>query len=399
MSAEMTAIAMGVHVLDVLVRPVETIPEGQGGSSSSEIRIGPRARQAGPQHAVQARRDRAKCRRDRDRSGRGDARAAAAPLRGRHLPAGPARRGPDLSERAADPPNGERPAFHVIGANGTYGPDDAPWDAIAAARHLHLGGPEFMGGEAAAQILKHAREHGVVTSADILAPGDGLLDWIAPALARSTTCCRMRSRSRLHRQGRRRGRLPRCSIPGRRLCRCDLRRGWRRDRRREGPETVPAFPVDVVDTTGCGDAFSAGFLRGLALGRIAGKRPFSAVRPPRSSRRASAATTASSTSRPPTPSPPRPRLRTRQSPRVIDRHLEGGRATPWRSPAGASRDRKRPRPRPPTARPRGGPSCAPRARALMWARPLGSRWRLRRERSRPELIGRFAKRVPLTIHC
>ena len=30
---------------------------------------------------------------------------------------------------------------------------------------------------------------------------------------------------------------------------------------------VPAFQVDVVDTTGCGDAFSAGFLRGLALGR------------------------------------------------------------------------------------------------------------------------------------
>ena len=40
-----------------------------------------------------------------------------------------------------------------------------------------------MGGEAAAPILARAREHGVVTSADVLAPGDpGLLEWIAPAL-------------------------------------------------------------------------------------------------------------------------------------------------------------------------------------------------------------------------
>ncbi len=77
-------------------------------------------------------------------------------------------------------PDGSRPAFHVVGANGTYGPDDAPWDAIASATHLHLGGPEFMGGDAAAKILAFAQEHGVVTSADFLAPGEpGLLDWVA----------------------------------------------------------------------------------------------------------------------------------------------------------------------------------------------------------------------------
>jgi sugar/nucleoside kinase (ribokinase family) len=30
---------------------------------------------------------------------------------------------------------------------------------------------------------------------------------------------------------------------------------------------VPGFEADAVDPTGCGDAFSAGFLPGLGLGR------------------------------------------------------------------------------------------------------------------------------------
>src|SRR6185312_3609282 len=81
-------------------------------------------------------------------------------------------------------PDGSRPAFHVVGANATYGPDDVDWDAIGDATHLHLGGPEFMGGESAAKILAYAREHGVVTSADILAPGEQaaqIVDWIGAA--------------------------------------------------------------------------------------------------------------------------------------------------------------------------------------------------------------------------
>ena len=37
----MTAITMGVHVVDVLARPIEEIPAGQGGQLVEEIRITP----------------------------------------------------------------------------------------------------------------------------------------------------------------------------------------------------------------------------------------------------------------------------------------------------------------------------------------------------------------------
>ena len=35
----------------------------------------------------------------------------------------------------------------------------------------------------------------------------------------------------------------------------------------DGARQIAAFEIEAVDTTGCGDAFSAGLLRGLSLGR------------------------------------------------------------------------------------------------------------------------------------
>jgi sugar/nucleoside kinase (ribokinase family) len=126
-----------------------------------------------------------------------------------------------------------------------------------------------MGGEAAAQILGRARTQGIVTSADVLAPGDmGILEWIAPALAHldyllpndeqaigftgepdlESACSALLERGV--------GCVAAtCGADGVLLADGDA------------IERVPAFDVEVVDTTGCGDAFSAGFLRGLALGR------------------------------------------------------------------------------------------------------------------------------------
>ena len=267
---DMTVIALGVHVLDTLVRPVEEIPEGQGGTVVEEIKM-TAAGTAGGTALVLAKLG-------------ATVRSAGAigtdPI-GDQLLALLQRDGVDTSllvrregvQTSASVlpirPDGSRPAFHVIGANGSYGPDDAPWDAIAAATHLHLGGPEFMGGDAAAKILAFAREHGVTTSLDSLAPGDpGLLEWIAAALPHVDFL------------------LPNDEQVLGWTGAADLEAGGRALLERgagcvavttgaegalvvdaDGPTRVPAFDVDVVDTTGCGDAFSAGFLRGLSLGR------------------------------------------------------------------------------------------------------------------------------------
>jgi sugar/nucleoside kinase (ribokinase family) len=268
--APMDVLALGVHVLDVLVRPVEAIPEGQGGQLVEEIRV-TAAGSAGGTALVLARLG------ARVRSGG----AVGTDAAGDMLLALLGREGIDTSLllRRSDAqtsasvlpirPSGERPAFHVIGANGAYGADDVPADALAAAGYVHLGGPEFMGGEQAARVLAQAAEHGAVTSADVLAEGNpGLLDWIAPALPHLDYL------------------LPNevqvLGFTGQQDlvvgCRDLLALGVRCVVATRGEKgamivdaaeaiPVPAYRVEAVDTTGCGDAFSAGFLRGLSLGR------------------------------------------------------------------------------------------------------------------------------------
>ena len=268
----MKVVTLGVHVVDVLVRPVEEIPAGQGGTLVEQIRITP-AGSAGGTAVTLAKLG----------AGVRSAGAIGSDALGDILVELLGRFGVDTSllVRREDVqtsasvlpirPDGSRPAFHVIGANATYSSADAPFEAIAAADYLHLGAPEFMGGEEAAKILSFAREHGVVTSADILAPGEqaaAILDWIAPAFAHLDYLLPNEEQV--------------LALSGK----ADLAEGCRALLERgvgcvaatcgakgavvvdgESEARVPAFEVEVVDTTGCGDAFSAGFLRGLSLGR------------------------------------------------------------------------------------------------------------------------------------
>src|SRR3954465_7621376 len=135
-------VALGAHILDVLGRPVEAIPEGQGGALIEEIRLSPAGAAGGAAVTL--------------------AKLGASVLSvgavgtddaGRVLVEALERFGVDCSglQRRSEVQtsctilpiraNGERPALHVIGANGTLSIEDVPWDAISSASYLHVGGP------------------------------------------------------------------------------------------------------------------------------------------------------------------------------------------------------------------------------------------------------------------
>ncbi|WP_280231337.1 carbohydrate kinase family protein [Nocardia cyriacigeorgica] len=265
-----TVICLGAHVFDVQVRPVEAIPDAQGAVLVENIRFGPAGPAAGTAVTL------AKLGATVRSSG-----MIGTDLIGDVFIDSLRRYGVDTSlirrrsgvQTAASVlpirPDGSRPAFHAPGANLVFGPADAPHDAIADATHLHFGAPELMGGQAAASILEPARAAGVVTSADILASGDpGVLAWIEPALPHldyllpnAEQVLGLTGASDL--------------VEG---CRALVQQGVGCVAVTRGPDgalvvtadqeiAVPAFAVEVIDTTGCGDAFSAGFVRGLGLGR------------------------------------------------------------------------------------------------------------------------------------
>jgi sugar/nucleoside kinase (ribokinase family) len=267
----MKAVCLGVHVLDVLAYPIEAIPEGQGGQLVEEIRLSA-AGSAGGTALVLAKLG-AQVR---------SAGAVGSDVLGDVL-IDLLRRGgvnTDLLLRRVGPQtsasvlpiraDGSRPAFHVPGANIGYSSADAPWDAIAEADHLHLGAPEFMGGVEAAKICEFAHAHGTTTSADLLVPGDqaaSILEWILPCFPHLDYL--------LPNDDQVRGLSGEDDLAA--GCRALLAHGVGCVAATAGaegalvvdPQThlrVAALEAQVVDTSGCGDAFSAGFLRGVAAG-------------------------------------------------------------------------------------------------------------------------------------
>ncbi|MEZ4664331.1 MAG: sugar kinase [Caldilineaceae bacterium] len=169
-------------------------------------------------------------------------------------------------------PNGERPALHVPGANHELRFEDLNLDVIKNADYLHLGGTGLMSafdGEASVRVLEFAKAHGVTTTFDLVAiPRPDLLDLIEPLLPHIDYFMPGLEEAKMM-----------CGLDDRQaVIDFFLERGVGTTvfkmgaegssiaNREVGEIRVPAFKTTVVDSTGCGDSYCAGFIMGLAKG-------------------------------------------------------------------------------------------------------------------------------------
>jgi sugar/nucleoside kinase (ribokinase family) len=180
-------VSLGIHILDVLGRPVSRIPPKQDVDLLEEIRFTVAGTAAGTSV------DLAKLGVQVLAMG-----AVGEDAAGNFVVDTMQRYGIDTSGLRRKPtvqtsatmlpirPNGERPALHVLGANAELTVEDVDFGAIATARHLHFGGTYLMpklDGPPTARILAFARERGVPVTLDLIAiDRPDLLEVIAPAL-------------------------------------------------------------------------------------------------------------------------------------------------------------------------------------------------------------------------
>ena len=268
-------VSMGVHILDVLGRHVSEIPPGQNIALIDEIRITAAGTAAGT--AV----DMAKLGCKVVAVG-----AAGDDEMGNVLLGIMNRYGIDTSYMKRKKgvqtsgtmlpirPNGERPALHVMGTNATFCFEDVPQDVVRNADFVHIGGfylmPKF-DGEDTVKTLKVAREGKAITTMDILGikqdnmaekilPTMPYLDYFMPNLEEAQMITGLTDLDA--------------------LCDFFLNAGAKHVVLKMGARgslikdkaglrlRIPAFKVAVVDTTGCGDAWTGGFIAGLSRGMI-----------------------------------------------------------------------------------------------------------------------------------
>ncbi|MEV6152949.1 carbohydrate kinase family protein [Nonomuraea sp. NPDC052129] len=279
----MTVATVGVHIVDILARPVSYIPEGQDTALVDQIRLTAAGSAAGT--AV----DLVKLGNEVVSMG-----AIGDDELGDFLVAVMAKRGVDVSlltrkagEQTAASilpirPDGGRPSFHVPGANLGVTPADLDEARLRGVRAVHLGGMDVtfgLGDPAFFALLDSLRAAGVIVTMDLLSEMPDLLgmaraflphvDYVLPndsqallmagdsgsGSGSSPSVAEVSSAARALLAEGPRGVLVTMGAEGSLVV------------TEAGIEQVPALKVEVSDTTGCGDAYCAGFITGLLHGQ------------------------------------------------------------------------------------------------------------------------------------
>ncbi|MGW4643687.1 carbohydrate kinase family protein [Sphaerisporangium sp. NPDC004334] len=267
----MTVLTLGVHIVDVLARPVESIPQGQDTHLLEQIRVTAAGAAAGT--AV-----------DLARLGVPVASAGAVGhdelgdlllmLMERHGVdvRGVVRKTGEQTAASILPirPDGGRPSFHVPGANLTLSTADLDPAQVTGARVVHLGGMDVTWGlhdPAFFELLAAARQGGTLVTMDLLSNMPDLMqgaraflpyvDHFLPneeqALMITGASSVEEAAAMLLAEGPA-GVLITLGAEGSLVATAG------------GTVRVPALRTPVVDTTGCGDAYCAGFIAGLLAG-------------------------------------------------------------------------------------------------------------------------------------
>jgi sugar/nucleoside kinase (ribokinase family) len=269
--------SVGVHILDILGRPVSDIPLGQRSVLLEEIRATAAGTAAGPSV-------------DLARLGVPvfSCGAVGDDALGDLLLMLLAKEGVDSRFVLRKPgqrtsatilpirPNGERPALHAPGATQLLEPGDLTADIFDAAAGgarpvLHIGGPDALGpwaGRPLQALARAAKELGFLVTLDVLRVGDAatfellkpllaVCDWFMPNEDQLRLFTGEPDLGRAMATARAAGAAGVAVTRGADGCSLD----WG-----DGVIDVPAIEVPVIDTTGCGDAFDAGFITALLHG-------------------------------------------------------------------------------------------------------------------------------------
>jgi sugar/nucleoside kinase (ribokinase family) len=260
---------IGLFILDVLGRPVTAIPEGGSVEFIEEIRLTVAGTAGGTvvdaaklglkSLAVGAVGDDEKA----------DFVLATLQKFGVDISAMQRLKGPPTSATILNVrPNGDRPALHVRGASDHFDVPPALYDQVFDAPIVHLGGTGLLrklDGERSRALLAEAKARGRIVTFDLIAASAETIGIVRPLLPYIDYF--MPSIEEARDMSGRKSPEDCASFyldEGAGCCVLTLGGDGAYYAHRDGARLrVPAYDIKVVDTTGCGDAFDAGFIAAL----------------------------------------------------------------------------------------------------------------------------------------